>query len=128
MALLLQIAHGSQHPGCWRTQTRSKWTPQIQPAHKISQIPCTSHLFLPCWVYKYVGQGTSLGRTRGTEVMAINTGPRLAGVRRGMPQGQGRPGKPHPGASCVQSSVLEMQENRGPRDRYLPKATWTVRV
>lgn len=97
----LWLTHESQHPGCWRIRARSKWTCQIQPAHKISQVPCTSHLFLPCWVYKYVGQGTSFGRTGETEVMAINTGPRLSGVRWGMPQGQGQPEKPHPrGPTC----------------------------
>lgn len=132
MAFLPWIARESQHPGCWRTRARSKWTRQIQPAHKISQVPCTSHLFLRCWVYKYVGQGASFGRTGETEVMAIiNTRPRLSGVRWGMPQGQGRPGKPHPkGPACSPVSWKHKRteapgRGRGAAEvgRDLPKAT-----
>lgn len=49
--------------------------------------PCTSHLFLPCWVDKYTGQGTSSDETGETEVMAINTGLLLAGLDQlGKPQ------------------------------------------
>lgn len=105
--------------------------PWIQPAHKISQIPCTSHLFLPCWVHKYVGQGASLSGTGETEVMDINTGSRLAGVGQEVWRGQSQPGKPCPwGPACSPISFrahkkTEAQRGRG---RGWPQVTWAARV
>lgn len=59
---------------------------QIQAA-PIRSVPRMSHLFLPCWVDKYLGQRASSDQTGETEVMAINMGLLLAGLdQSGKPQ------------------------------------------
>lgn len=64
--------------------------------------------------YKYVGQGTSLSRTGETEVMAINTGSRLAGVGQEVGQGPSQPGKPCPRSlSVLLLRTRKMEVRRG---------------
>lgn len=109
----------------------SKWTWWIQPAHKISQIPFTSHLFLPCWVYKYVGQGTSFSRTGERRVWSHNYKYRAkAGWGcEGARQGPGQPGKPHlRSPACNPVSSWECKKTEVWRGRDLCKATQAVRV
>lgn len=126
------VVHESWHPAYKGTWAHSKWMPRIQPTHKISQIPCTSHLFLPCWDYNYMGQRTSFSRIGETEVMAINTRSRLAGVGRAegvlgpKPVWENNPRGP--ACSLISSWTHKKTETQRGRDSSKATGWWGLEV